>query len=86
MATKNETPKHGFGSRIATARKAAGFSQKALMEVMGWPNESNSRLSGYENESRQPSLEDFETIAEACGVEPAWLAFDRRPMRRKVAA
>lgn len=67
--------KQGFGERIAQARKAAGYSQKALMEKLGWPNDSNSRLSGYENEERQPTLADFERIAKACNVDPAYLAF-----------
>lgn len=80
------TPKKGFGGRIAEARKAAGYSQKALMDALGWPNESNARLSGYENEAREPSLDDFQAIADACGVDPAWLVFARTPKRRKVAA
>lgn len=74
----------GFGKRIAEARKAAGYSQKALMDALGWPNESNARLSGYENEVREPTLSDFERIADLCDVDPAWLAFAAK--RRKTAA
>lgn len=65
----------GFGERIKKARKNAGHNQKELMELLGWPNESNSRMSGYENEERRPTLEDFEAIAKLCHVDPAWLAF-----------
>lgn len=79
-------PKKGFGVRIAEARKAAGFSQKALMEALGWPNDSNARLSGYENEVREPTLGDFERIADLCNVDPAWLAFASTSRRRKAAA
>jgi transcriptional regulator with XRE-family HTH domain len=81
--SENTPAKKGFGTRIAEARKDAGYSQKALMDALGWPNESNARLSGYENESREPSLDDFQAIADACGVDPAWLVFDRPPKRRK---
>lgn len=67
--------KQGFGKRIADARKAAGYSQKALMEKLGWPNDSNARLSGYENEEREPTIADFAAIAKHCRVDPAFLAF-----------
>lgn len=67
--------KQGFGDRIAQARKEAGFSQKRLLKALGWPDDSNSRLSGYENEQREPSLDDFRKIADLCHVDPAWLAF-----------
>jgi len=70
-----ERKKHGFGKRIAEARKDAGLSQKALMDKLDWPNDSNSRLSGYENETRQPSVQDFERIAVVLKVNPCRLAF-----------
>jgi transcriptional regulator with XRE-family HTH domain len=72
------TRKQGYGARIAEARKAAGYSQKRLMDALGWPNDSNSRLSGYENEEREPTLADFEAIAKKCNVDPAWIAFGER--------
>ena len=84
MRTKDATAKQGFGRRIRDAREAAGLSQTALLERIGWPSDSNSRLSAYEHEKRQPSLDDFEAIAKACGVDPVWLVFDRG--RRRVAA
>ena len=80
------TPKKGFGLRIAEARKAAGFSQKSLQDALGWPSDSNARLSGYENEVREPSLNDFERIAALCNVEPSWLAFAQTSRRRKAVA
>lgn len=79
-------PKKGFGGRIAEARKEAGYSQKALMAELGWPNDSNARLSGYEREDREPTLDDFQAIADACGVDAAWLVFARSPKRRKAVA
>jgi transcriptional regulator with XRE-family HTH domain len=84
--SSTETIKKGFGDRIAVARKAAGYSQKSLMAELGWPNDSNSRLSGYETEEREPTLEDFDRIAAACNVDTAWLVFGRGSKRRKVAA
>lgn len=67
--------KRGYGQRIKDARKAAGYSQKRLMDALGWPNDSNSRMSGYELEEREPVLSDFERIAKLCHVDPAFLAF-----------
>jgi transcriptional regulator with XRE-family HTH domain len=67
--------KKGYGERIAKARKGAGYSQKALMKALGWPADSNARLSGYENEDREPTLVDFERIAKLCHVPPGYLAF-----------
>lgn len=84
--TQENAPQKGFGARITEARKSAGFSQKALMAELGWPNDSNARVSGYENEQREPGLDDFMAIANVCGVEPAWLVFGRAPKRRKIAA
>lgn len=82
----SNTPfKKGYGGRIADARKAAGYSQKSMMDALGWPSDSNARLSGYENEAREPSLDDFISIATLCNVDPSWLAFARAPKRRKAA-
>lgn len=67
--------KKGYGARMAESRKTAGYSQKRLMDALGWPNDSNSRLSGYENEEREPTLSDFERIAKLCKVDVAWLVF-----------
>ena len=86
MGTRNEKAKQGFGRRIRDAREAAGLSQTALLERIGWPSNSNSRLSSYELETRQPSLDDFEAIARACGVDPVWLVFARGSRKRGVAA
>lgn len=74
--------KEGFGARIRNARKKAGFSQKRLLDELGWPNDSNSRLSGYETEARQPSLADFKRIAVLCKVNPAYLAFGDYQMKQ----
>lgn len=67
--------KRGYGERIRDARKAAGYSQKGLLERLGWPSDSNARLSGYENEDREPVLADFDAIAKLVHVDVAWMVF-----------
>lgn len=78
--------KRGYGVRIRDARKAAGYSQKRLMEALGWPNDSNARLSGYENEDREPLLSDFEAIAKLCHVDVAWMVFGAHRISEEDAA
>ncbi len=64
-----------LGQRIRTARLAAGLtSQAKLAEKCGW--DIPSRVGNYEQDTREPSLEDLRLIAKA--VEPsgytyAWL-------------
>ncbi|MDY4296808.1 MULTISPECIES: helix-turn-helix transcriptional regulator [unclassified Xanthomonas] len=50
-----------LGSRIKAARIAAGYSQGKLSELCGW--DSQSRLSNYENGTREPTLADLRVIA-----------------------
>lgn len=64
-----------LGQRIKAARMAAGLTTQArLAEACGWENAS--RVGNYEQDTREPSLEDLRRIAKA--VEPsgysyAWL-------------
>ena len=67
--------KHGFGARLREARMNAGFSQMALLDSLGWSNVSNSRLSGYEKEARQPTIQDWERICAVLQVSPCWIVF-----------
>lgn len=72
-----------LAERIRTMRIAAGFhSQGALAEACGWILDSNgspasSRVSNYEQGTREPSLAHLRDIAAACaasGYSYAWLA------------
>lgn len=62
--------KHAFnmtlGERIRAARKARGLSQPALARLCGW--DSQSRISQYETDNREPQLDDLKKIARALGV------------------
>jgi len=74
----NQAPKEAFvcsnfGDRVKLARIRKGVSQVELAEACGW--ESQSRISGYETNEREPKREDVLRIAEVCEVEPSWLYF-----------
>ncbi|MCO7609382.1 XRE family transcriptional regulator [Pseudomonas chlororaphis] len=55
-----------LGNRIKQLRKALGMSQQALAHACGW--DSQSRIGNYEKGTRQPSLQDLETLASALNV------------------
>lgn len=55
-----------LGSRIAHYRKRAGLSQEALAVACGW--ESASRISNYERDFREPTLDDIRHIATILNV------------------
>lgn len=67
-----------LGQRIKAARKRFGerlgrrVTQSELAELCGW-DQAQSRISGYENDTREPSLADLEKIAEVTGVGLSWL-------------
>jgi transcriptional regulator with XRE-family HTH domain len=67
-----------FGDRVRVARQYANLSQVQLAEACGW--ESQSRISGYERDEREPRREDILAIAGACNVAPAWLYFGEGAM------
>lgn len=52
--------------RLKKLRKAKGLSQQQLAHACGW--ESQSRIGNYERGTRQPNLQDLETLASALGV------------------
>ena len=64
-----------IGDRLRRARKDAGLTQKQVAEKAGWITDSNSRLSQYENNKREPTLADIAKIAKITGADPAELAF-----------
>jgi transcriptional regulator with XRE-family HTH domain len=57
--------------RIKLARIFANLTQTELATACGW--EWGSRVGNYEQGKTQPSLADLRTIAQACGVDEAWL-------------
>lgn len=56
-----------IGKNIKAARQKAGFSQLGLAEACGWGSVQN-RISNYENDVREPALNDLNKIAEITGV------------------
>lgn len=54
-----------IGEKIRAARKRAKFTQAQLAEACGW--ESQSRISNYENGTREPSLNDILLISSILG-------------------
>ena len=67
--------KQGFGRRLREAREDAGLSQKAMLDRLGWPSESNARLSNYETERSQPTVQDWELMCAALKVNPCRIVF-----------
>lgn len=65
--------KYGYGKRIEAYRLERNLRQQDLAERCGWG--SPSRIGNYEREVREPSLQDFEKMAEALGVPTAELIF-----------
>jgi phage repressor protein C with HTH and peptisase S24 domain len=62
-----------IGSRIKEARERHGWSQPELARKCGW--ESQSRISLYENDKREPAWSDLRKIAKALG-EPVSFFLD----------
>src|SRR5688572_14945429 len=57
----------GYGERLKAARLKAKLGQEAAQKELGWPD-GNSRISQYETEKKEPSLQTFAELAEAYGV------------------
>jgi transcriptional regulator with XRE-family HTH domain len=70
-----------IGERLRAIRGAAGITQSALAERLGF--ESQSSISMIETGARQPDLDLIERWAEACGVE-ARLLFGPPPADREL--
>lgn len=76
-----------IGGRIATARKSKypRMTQQELAEACGW--EHQSRVSAYELDNREPTLDEIGLLANVLGVSHAWLAtgegeMDQQPTRQ----
>lgn len=63
--------------RIKRLRKAAGLSQAELAEACGW--KSQSRVGNYEAGTREPTLADIATIANALSVKESDLLIGLAP-------
>ncbi len=63
-----------IGERIKSHRENLKLSQQALAAMCGWENAT--RISNYEKNYREPTLEDIKQLAKALGVPPNRLAFD----------
>lgn len=64
-----------IGSRLRAARIKADLTQKQVAGRLGWDTASNSRLSQYENDRREPTLGDIAKLAKEYGADPAQIAF-----------
>ena len=61
-----------IGKRIKIARERAGLTQPQLAEKCHWS--SQSRVSNYETDGREPKSADLKTISKATGVSFSWLS------------
>lgn len=59
-----------FGERIIEARKAKGFSQKALADALGV---TPMRMSHWENDKREPSIDYIKRLVKILGVSADYL-------------
>jgi transcriptional regulator with XRE-family HTH domain len=68
---KPRADNHGMhlGAAIKHVRKRAKLNQLALARACGW--ESQSRISNYEKDVREPTLADLSHIAKACRTSVA---------------
>lgn len=73
-----------FGSRLKLARERAKLTQPQLAQKMGWA-ETQSRISQYENDKREPMLRDIERFAEILNISAAALAFGDPVSKRQSA-
>ena len=55
-----------IGRKIKAAREAAGLTQEQLADRCDYKNQS--RISGYERDDREPSLDDLAKIAKATNL------------------
>jgi transcriptional regulator with XRE-family HTH domain len=67
-----------IGSRLRMARVNAGLSQGELAVACGWgknPIEGQSRVSNYERNAREMTLEDLIKMCKVLKANPAEVAF-----------
>jgi SOS-response transcriptional repressor LexA len=62
-----------IGERIKSRREGLKLSQQALAAMCGWENAT--RISNYENNYREPTLQDIMLLAKALDIAPNALAF-----------
>lgn len=65
-----------IGARIKEAREALEMTQAELGLACGW-DDAQTRVSHYERNKREPTVGDFEKLAKALQVDPAFLAFGK---------
>ncbi|MBM4164172.1 MAG: helix-turn-helix transcriptional regulator [Lentisphaerae bacterium] len=65
MPKKEASDVNGFGERLATFRKARGFTQKKLSSEIGV---SRRMIAYYEGETRHPPTTILPRLAQALGV------------------
>ena len=63
-----------YGQRIKSKRQEMDISQAKLADLCGW-KEGRARLANYENEKREPGIDDVRKLADVLGVDPGWLLF-----------
>jgi transcriptional regulator with XRE-family HTH domain len=56
-----------LGQNIKRARARAKLRQAELGIACGWGEDSQTRVSNYENDKREPTLNDLRAIARATG-------------------
>lgn len=66
----------GIGARIATARKAAGWSQDRLSKAVG---QAQTTISSWERGRTEPTRDDVQRVAEALGIDVAMLELEGGP-------
>lgn len=67
-----------IGSRLKWARVRAGYSQGELAVACGWgknPAEAQSRVSNYERNAREMTLDDLIRMCAVLKCNPAEIAF-----------
>lgn len=65
-----------FGKRLSLARKNLKLTQPELARLCGW--ESQSRISMYERDQREPSNRELVRLADILGVTIDWLLRDTK--------
>ena len=74
-----------LGQNIKRARNNKGVSQTQLAEMLGWQS-GNSRISNYENGTREPSLSDLDQIAKVLDTSIISLLLDPAELPNGVSA
>lgn len=67
-----------IGSHIQKARKAKKLTQAELSDACGWGYQQG-RISHYETNTRQPDLDDLETLAKVLDVRISDLLGESTP-------